>query len=699
MPNLGKLFADAEGQTLLQWTLRLVQGHSKLLEFADGVAADREMLKAQLLNAESAAEGGAGLQAFFDTGDSTREEAQFIEAFSFWTRSLEERLSPSARLLFQFLACVEEEDRYLPILSMTWPVFLENARTDLPGLAEARTDAELYLTVCLRELTGPGLIEERTIPASYDTLTDTPLPVRYALHPAVAETSRGEVAPALRTAVDQTVADLWMHHYQHYIKHETDGNTANLVVASKHALPYLERQKQWKATARILSEVVNRDQSSATLTWALPRLEQAVEVGIVLDDNGSAEVTLARTLGMLDRNDEAQERLQLLMERGLVRNDYRLASVAASNITNLFIETGRYEEALALLEREVEYVRRAGLGPWTQLRKEVKRLQIGNAMGQYQTALMEREALFERMETLSKTDASGQQESVRPFDVREFLLSTLREAALHMGQDALALELNLQMIQSLRTRSAGNLEIAGAIFNNYGPLFNMGCYPEARELLQVCLEVFIDAGKDDRIGQVYGALAELESILNHTEEAISFGKHALLHLYVAKKPDDCAIGHCNLAPCYERLNQLSEAQAHRLASAIIDLQIYAGQVQASAHNLALTDLSGAPPSFDWVVDVVEQVPGVRFRELFARLPQTVPDGDSAIAAMWEMARQMQAHQASQQAVVADLPPAVLAALETRDDIAFHAALAQLPEGEAQAVVHRLTEAGILTPSA
>jgi hypothetical protein len=35
---------------------------------------------------------------------------------------------------------------------------------------------------------------------------------------------------------------------------------------------------------------------------------------------------------------------------------------------------------------------------------------------------------------------------------------------------------------------------------------------------------------------------------------------------------------------------------------------------------------------------VEQVVGVRFRELFARLPQRAPSGDAAIAAVWEMVK-------------------------------------------------------------
>src|SRR5262249_9664822 len=48
LPHLSQLFADDEGRQLLLWTLRLVQGHPKLLELADGLAQERAALKAQL---------------------------------------------------------------------------------------------------------------------------------------------------------------------------------------------------------------------------------------------------------------------------------------------------------------------------------------------------------------------------------------------------------------------------------------------------------------------------------------------------------------------------------------------------------------------------------------------------------------------------------------------------------------------------
>jgi hypothetical protein len=51
--------------------------------------------------------------------------------------------------------------------------------------------------------------------------------------------------------------------------------------------------------------------------------------------------------------------------------------------------------------------------------------------------------------------------------------------------------------------------------------------------------------------------------------------------------------------------------------------------------LAQYDLPESRPAFDVVADVVEQLDGVHFRDLFNNLTHTYPDGDSAIAAIWK----------------------------------------------------------------
>ena len=91
--------------------LRVVQGHPKLMELADAAAADRDRLDGQLAAAEEAAAGRGGLEAFFRDGASTLGPGQFLDALAGWTVTALGVLSPEARLMAEFVACLEDGDR------------------------------------------------------------------------------------------------------------------------------------------------------------------------------------------------------------------------------------------------------------------------------------------------------------------------------------------------------------------------------------------------------------------------------------------------------------------------------------------------------------------------------------------------------------------------------------------------------------
>jgi hypothetical protein len=76
-----------------------------------------------------------------------------------------------------------------------------------------------------------------------------------------------------------------------------------------------------------------------------------------------------------------------------------------------------------------------------------------------------------------------------------------------------------------------------------------------------------------------------------------------------------------------------------LAAATIRLQMHSGRLSTILHNLANADMPAEPPSFAAVVAQVETIKGVRFQSLFERLPHTVPDGDAAIAAVWQLVKE------------------------------------------------------------
>jgi hypothetical protein len=150
--------------------LRVVQGHPKLMELADAAAADRARLDAQLAAAEDAA-AGLGLEAFFRDGDSTLDPHQFLDALTGWTTNALDVLPEDARLMAQFVACLEDSDRRSGVIEIVWPVLLR--RLDRPGDPPAPGPLlDTLATVALVQPEGGA-------------------PVTYRMHPGVAAARGG----------------------------------------------------------------------------------------------------------------------------------------------------------------------------------------------------------------------------------------------------------------------------------------------------------------------------------------------------------------------------------------------------------------------------------------------------------------------------------------------------------------------------
>jgi hypothetical protein len=86
--------------------------------------------------------------------------------------------------------------------------------------------------------------------------------------------------------------------------------------------------------------------------------------------------------------------------------------------------------------------------------------------------------------------------------------------------------------------------------------------------------------------------------------------------------------------------------AHRLAAGVIDLQTGSGGLPSTLQNLAedfaecAPDLAPLPDDFAEMCHLVEAVEGVRFRELFERLPRRAATGDEALAAVLQGAQEI-----------------------------------------------------------
>lgn len=143
------------------------------------------------------------------------------------------------------------------------------------------------------------------------------------------------------------------------------------------------------------------------------------------------------------------------------------------------------------------------------------------------------------------------------------------------------------------------------------------------------------------LGMVFDALADLVDKLGHVDQAISFEETALRYKYLWGGPEAISISHHNLANCFST-NGSKSALDHWLAAATIDFQISSGMLASSLRELAM-DLAefcpdAQPESFDQLCTRVEQVEGVRFRELWQRLPKRAEDGDQLLKELIETAR-------------------------------------------------------------
>lgn len=387
----------------------------------------------------------------------------------------------------------------------------------------------------------------------------------------------------------------------------------------------------------------DKDKSPAARTESpaesLPRLQQLAEATEGTEEGLLNAGVFARALRAAGRPAEAAAILQKVEQQAVDLGQYRLALAATGDLANLLWRAGYVEEALATVDRGKEHIRNAELGQWTLLANEVQRLQILSAAARHEEVLAAAQTWRDQMKGWPETH--GENETVVPWNVREALLSAGAMAALRLGQWHEVLSLNEEIIQAKVSRGATALEVARARYNDHDSLLELNRYDEALSRLYECLAVFELSGDSDELGLIHGAIADLEDDIEHFEEAVRHESAALGFMYSDLHPKGCAASHFNLASYLFRTNAGDRvAMAHRLAGALIFYQTNDGDLPnnliAVRRDLARAP-SGPPATFDELCRLVEQTEGVRFRELFSRLPQRAAPGDEALRTVLEMA--------------------------------------------------------------
>ena len=133
LPHLGALITgtpldgggpgQAAGRELAVRVLAAAQGHPKLLELADGQAADPARLEKLLGSADQEwARRGVAPDGLFTSasGEPAAGAEDYAAVLGDWTRQVADGLTPAARVMFGLLCCLEEDDRIPAVIEGNW---------------------------------------------------------------------------------------------------------------------------------------------------------------------------------------------------------------------------------------------------------------------------------------------------------------------------------------------------------------------------------------------------------------------------------------------------------------------------------------------------------------------------------------------------------------------------------------------------
>lgn len=636
LPHLARLadgrvpgMAPGAARRHLTGLLDVTQGHPKLLELADGQAADPARLAALLGSAGRAwAEAGGVPEGFF-TADRTAatRDGDYARVLRVWADDIADALAPASRDLFHVLCCLEEPDRTRPALDHNWP----ELRTGLGHPYQP-------LDPLLDALVSCGLLTRRSARLPHGSQES------YDIQAAVAAEGRARAGETFRQLVDTRMSGYWVRVFEMARAREgTDAEGAHLAGpvlarAGLSAAPYLIRLRMWQGAEALLQAVLRRDGSRATRARVLPVLRQlaalaASGTGAPAPRGALAEVLWATDPAAVER--QARTALAEALEGG----DHTAAALAAGALAGLCLRTGRLDDALAFADAGIAHARESGLGVWTRLLGEVHRLHVLVERGESGRVVAEAAVLLRRMRGVPREPVGA--EGVLWWEVWEELCDTAQRAAVDAEEWRRALEYNAELCASMAGRGAPPAELAQARFPAYMPLLRLGRTQEALALLEECREVFEAADDDLHLGEVFGALANVADARGRGAVALARGRDCLRYAYRAGVPATIAISHANFGTyLHSHARDGSGAVAHHLAGALLGVLTGGGRTARALGAVAgvLREFGAdarLPGDPDTLYARVGQVPGVDLGRLLDRLE---PDGDRVREVLAELVR-------------------------------------------------------------
>jgi hypothetical protein len=625
LPNLSALklgnvpgIGSTVSKRLARNAIAMAQGHPKLLELAEGQAANPDhLLRLVKTGDQTWRKLGRVPDGFFASGGPAASGEDYLHVLATWTKAVTDTLASGERDLFWFLCCLAEPDRKRNVLDNNWHYLWDDL-----GCTGQLPDLEHGLG-CLIE---SGLIA--SLPAS------DPDDESYPIHPGIAAAGRSHAGRRFTDAADAQLARFWDVVFG-AAGGQTDAgvDTELMLQAATSAVPYMLRQKQWdRATARV-EGLLRIDPSRANAIQLLPTAH------MIAGRDPTQTPVLAAVLQLVDPT-AAAALTHEVRDAAIARGDYRTAAIAVGHLAISYGQTGRLSEALTFAEENADYSRRSGLGPWTRLSGEILRLQIVGTMGQPVQVLEEVWRLRRHTQAPEYPIHPSDDEAVDPWDVWEGLLSTGREAAIAADRWQDAVAFGTDLAASMRARNVPAAVFAGSRLPDYLPLLRLGQLNEALELLLACHQVAVDTGDVELLGESTNALAEIEGARGNVDVAIRLECDSLRYNYMSLHDVNQVDRVITIAVSYHNLGnylgghsrQPAQALASHLASALIELLAGEGDSDRvdSSVRAAATDLRecGDAAVLRDIVDLsshLAHIPGTDLSGLIARLsPDPVP---------------------------------------------------------------------------
>lgn len=590
LPNLARfLRGEVPGldprtaRKLADRVITAVGGHPKLLELAEGQAVDGAQLR-RLVNT-----GELVHPELSDGGDETA----FLTVLSDWTARAASTLSPSARLRFDVLCMLHERDRRAEAVSAVC------AGLDARQSALSSGDRELEATALVALEGAPG----------EDGLG-------YSMHPAVVAAGRGLLGPDSSARLLEAITRHWTSAIEEATAGEREGGSVDPVASrARSALAYLLESGNIRAATDALDLVLRRVRSRASLRSLIPLAGMLHKAATEPRDQLRAGRLWANTLALTDAIVVAERLTAQLRAEAMKQDNLEMATVLTSDLISRYRDSGRYAEALTLAEEQIELGRQVGVGPWTQLLHDNERVNLMVTMRQRDEAAPLIDELLTRMRRMP--DEPGDNETVRPFWVRELILDTAYTAAL-AGRDYRAcLRVGKEMITSKKNRGADEAEITRAVYRICYPLMRTDRLEEAALHLDRCRQVFVREHDVVALAATYSALAEIEEARGRPRAGAELGRASLRYQYRGRTIGGIVNGHLNLGYRLRATGARRGATAHHLLASMIATAIGHWYGDSAARAL-VEDLSAVRDG---------RAPFTTIEELWQTVAEDLPEFD------------------------------------------------------------------------